>query len=70
MSAINRKYAANITGLLSIEDDGRIMVEVEDFPDLVDLASFIRDFDGKDTKISISFAEDVTADGVRTVPEE
>ena len=70
MSAINRKYAANITGLLSIEKDGKIMVDVDDFPDPVDLAGFIGDFNGKNTKISVSFAEDITADGVKTVSDE
>lgn len=69
MSAINRKYAANITGFLSIED-GKIMVDVDDFPDPVDLAGFIGDFNGKNTKISVSFAEDITADGVKTVSDE
>lgn len=64
MSAINRKYAANITGILDIHEDGRMMVEVEDFPDPIDLAGFISDFNGKNTKISVSFAEDIAADTV------
>lgn len=63
MSAINRKYAANITGILDIEDSGRIMVEVEDFPDPIDLAKFIDAFNGKNTKISVTFAEDITQVG-------
>ena len=58
MSALNRKYAANVTGTINIED-GKIIIEVEDVGSPVDLASFIADFNGKDAKISVSYSEDL-----------
>ena len=58
MSALNRKYAANVTGTINIED-GKIMIEVEDVDKPVDLAAFIADFDGKNAKISVSYSEEL-----------
>ena len=58
MSALNRKYAANVTGTINIED-GKIMIDVEDVDTPVDLASFIAAFNGKDAKISVSYIDDL-----------
>lgn len=56
MSLMNRKYSADIKGVLSIED-GKIIVSVEDVGD-VDLADFVKDFvDKEDVKIAISYGE-------------
>lgn len=56
MSLMNRKYSADIKGILSIED-GKIIVSVEDIGD-VDLADFVKDFvDKEDVKITISYGE-------------
>lgn len=56
MSLMNRKYSADIKGVLSIED-GKIIVSVEDIGD-VDLADFVKDFvDKEDVKITISYGE-------------
>ena len=56
-SKINKKYACDIKGIISV-DDGIITVEVEDVDTPVILADFIKDFVGKaDVKISVSYGE-------------
>ena len=56
-SKINKKYACDIKGIISV-DDGIITVEVEDVDTPVVLADFIKDFVGKsDVKISVAYGE-------------
>ena len=56
-SKINKKYACDIKGIISV-DDGIITVEVEDVEKPIVLADFIKDFVGKpDVKISVAYGE-------------
>ena len=58
-SKINKKYACDIKGIISV-DDGIITVEVEDVDTPVILADFIKDFVSKaDVKISVSYGEEL-----------
>ena len=58
-SKINKKYSADIKGIISI-DDGIITVQVEDVDEPIVLADFIKDFiDKEDTKIAISYGEEL-----------
>lgn len=58
-SKINKKYSADIKGIISITD-GKIFVEVEDVENPVDLADFAIDFaDKPDVKITIAYGEEV-----------
>ena len=58
-SKINRKYSADIKGIISV-DDGIITVEVEDVDEPIVLADFIKDFVGKpDVKVTISYGEEL-----------
>ncbi len=53
-SKVNKKYTARISGILSIEDESKIFVEVEDRDKPIELSKFFSDFDSKDVVISIS----------------
>lgn len=58
-SKINRKYSADIKGIINA-DDGIITVEVEDVDEPIALADFIKDFIGKpDVKVTISYGEEL-----------
>lgn len=58
-SKINRKYSADIKGIISV-DDGIITVEVEDMDEPIVLSDFIKDFVGKpDVKVTISYGEEL-----------
>ena len=58
MSNLNRKYCANITGILTL-DDGIPTLIVEDHQDPIVLADFINDFKDRMVKISVSYAEEL-----------
>lgn len=57
-SRVCKKYSANVIGILDISD-GKILVEIEDRNEPVDLAELFADFDGKDVAISINYKFDV-----------
>ncbi|MEG0580240.1 MAG: hypothetical protein RR490_10030 [Niameybacter sp.] len=57
-SKINRKYGADVKGILSIED-GIITVEVEDVDTPVTLSDFFKDFSDKEVKITIAYGEEL-----------
>lgn len=57
-SKINKKYGADIKGILSITE-GKIEFEVEDTPKPVDLANFISDFNGKEIKATFVYGEEL-----------
>lgn len=57
-SKINKKFSADIKGLISIDGD-KIVVSVEDAEDEINLAGFIADFaDKPDVKITIAYGEE------------
>lgn len=55
---ITRKYAASAQGVLYI-DEGKLFIEIED-KGTYDLSEFLKDFDGKECKISCAYDEDYT----------
>ena len=59
---IEKNYKLNIAGVVSIGDDGNIIVTVEDRGEF-NLAEIMKDFDDRECKINITYNEDY-------VPEE
>lgn len=57
-SKINKKYGADIKGVLSIED-GVLSVEVEDIATPVVLSDLFQDFADKEVKITIAYGEEL-----------
>ena len=59
---IEKNYKLNIAGIVNIEDDGNIIVTVEDRGEF-NLAEIMKDFNDRECKINITYNEDY-------VPEE
>ena len=57
-SKMNKSYRAEITGILSIENE-TISILVEDVETPISLCDFIKDFSDKEVKISIGYKEDI-----------
>lgn len=58
-SLINKKFSADVRGVISVEGD-KVIISVEDFGD-IEFADFVADFLGKeDVKITISYGESVS----------
>lgn len=58
-SLMNKKYSADIKGLISVDENKVITVSVEDVGD-IDFATFIADFVDKDNvKVTLSYGEEV-----------
>lgn len=56
-SKVSKRSSANIKGILEITGD-KIIVHVEDISEAFVLADFIREFDGKEVRISIAHSEE------------
>jgi hypothetical protein len=54
---VTRNYKVAASGLLSIDEDGRIYVSVEEKGDIA-LDVLLEDFNGKAIKLSVSYDED------------
>ena len=54
---VSKKYSLNIQGLVSIDENGKAYVSVEDRGDF-EIDELLRDFDGKECKISVNYDED------------
>jgi hypothetical protein len=57
MSNVKKKYNVNIKGILNINEDGRIVMSIEDIGDMP-LDEILNDFDGREVKISVVYDED------------
>lgn len=57
-SKMNKKFSADVRGVLSIED-GQMSVEVEDVDGTVVLSDFFKDFADKEVKITIAYGEEL-----------
>ena len=55
---IVRKYNMSASGILSIDEDGRLYVSCEDGAQDVSVAKLLEDFDGRKVKISCNYDED------------
>lgn len=54
-----RKNSIDIKAILSIVDE-KVMLEIEDYDEPVNLAAFISDFDGQNITISVKQNTDIT----------
>lgn len=54
---VSKKYSLNIQGVVSIDEDGKAFVSVEDRGDF-EIDELLKDFDGKECKISVNYDED------------
>ena len=68
MSDVKKKYNVSVKGIMNIEDDGRIIMSVEDLGD-IPLDRILDDFDGREIKISVNYDEDYEDNGVEVDPE-
>ena len=53
MAKFSKKNALSIKGIYNIED-GKILIEVEDVDDLIDLANVSTEFQGKEITLTIT----------------
>lgn len=56
---ITRKNSIDIKATISIVDD-KVMLEIEDYDEPVNLATLISDFDGQDVTVSVKQNIDIT----------
>ena len=56
---ITRKNSIDIKATISIVDD-KVMLEIEDYDEPVNLATLISDFDGQDVTVSVKQIIDIT----------
>ena len=63
-----KKINLNIKGILDIDDDGKIIVEIEDRGEF-DLATMMNEFYGSECSISVSYDEDYMDPEVDVDPE-
>jgi hypothetical protein len=54
---VSKKYSLNIQGVVSVDEDGKAFVSVEDRGDF-EIDELLKDFDGKECKISVNYDED------------
>jgi type II secretory pathway component PulC len=54
---VSKKYSLNIQGVVSVDEDGKAYVSVEDRGEF-EIYELLRDFDGKECKISVNYDED------------
>jgi hypothetical protein len=54
---VSKKYSLNIQGVVSVDEDGKAFVSVEDRGDFK-IDELLKDFDGKECKISVNYDED------------
>ena len=63
-----KKINLNIKGVLDIDDDGKIIVEIEDRGEF-DLSTMMNEFYGRECSISVSYDEDYMDPEVDVDPE-
>ena len=68
MADIKKKYNVNVKGVLNIENNGRIIMSVEDMGD-VPLDRIFDDFDGREVKLALAYDEDYMDPEVDVDPE-
>lgn len=55
---IVRKYNVSASGILSIDEDGRLYISCEDGAQDVSLAELLEDFNGRQIKFSCNYDEE------------
>ena len=64
MSDVKKNFKVSVKGIMSIENNGRIIMSVEDMGDIA-LDRILDDFDGRDIKMSVTYDEDYEEPEVR-----
>ena len=59
MSKISKKKSISLKGIVSITEDNQIIFEVEDMPEVVELANLLEDFNGQEISLSINQTEEI-----------
>lgn len=59
MAKVSKKSAFNAKGILNIDPDGKLLLEVEDVDELFDIAENVKEYDGLPVTVSISRTEDI-----------
>lgn len=59
MSKISKKKSISLKGIVSITEDNQIIFEVEDMPEVVELANLLDDFDGQEISLSVNQTEEI-----------
>ena len=57
MSDVKKNFKVSVKGIMSIEDNGRIIMSVEEMGDIA-LDTILDDFDGREIKMSVTYDED------------
>lgn len=57
MSDVKKKYNVSIKGVMNIDENGRIIMSIEDMGD-IPLDRILDDFDGREIKIAVNYDED------------
>ena len=57
MSDVKKNFKVSVKGIMSIENNGRIIMSVEDMGDIA-LDRILDDFDGREIKMSVTYDED------------
>ena len=57
-AAINKKYNISANGILVIDEDKNVSIEVEETGELVNLGELLVNFADKDVKISCTYDEE------------
>ena len=59
MSKISKKKSISLKGIVSITEDNQIIFEIEDMPEVVELANLLDDFDGQEISLSVNQTEEI-----------
>lgn len=59
MAKISKKKSISLKGIVSITEDNQIVFEVEDMPEVVELANLLDDFDGQEISLSVNQTEEI-----------
>ena len=57
MSDVKKNFKVSVKGVMSIDDDGRIIMSIEEMGD-IPLDRILDDFDGREIKMSVTYDED------------
>lgn len=57
MSDVKKKYNVSIKGVMNIDENGRIIMSIEDMGD-IPLDRILDDFDGREIKVAVNYDED------------
>lgn len=56
---IIQSYKLSVTGLLEVANDGQIYISVKDGPQDINMATLLKDFDGKNITFNCLFDDEI-----------